>query len=437
MSNRCGSNRRDFLKTTVRAAASGLAFPLIAPLSALGATKAGAPSDRIVIGFIGMGKQGSFLLRGFMNEPGTQVVALCDVDSRKLSRTMAQAEKFYADRAGTTSYEGIRSHTDFREVLDRRDVDAVVLALPDHWHALPAVEAARLGKDIYCEKPLANSIGEARAMVTAARRYGRVFQTGSMQRSDDRFRFACELVRNGYIGQLKKVTVNIGGPPEHDYVLAPEPVPDYLDWDSWLGPAPRRPFSSVLAPPLEDDRWARWRYYWDFGGGGMTDWGAHHFDIGQWGLGMDDSGPVEIHPPDGKDHRVLTYRYHNGVIMTREQGVNGVLFTGSEGNVEVNRGYLRTDPPSLVRTRLKPADLHLYQSNNHFSDFLRSIRTRSQPICHAEIGCRSVTVCHLGNIAYLLKRPLYWDPVKESFLGDEAANRLISRPYRSPWRLSC
>jgi predicted dehydrogenase len=437
MLKKCGSSRRDFLRTTVQAAGVGLAFPLILPSSTLKADDAVPPSDRVVIGFIGMGKQGGFLLRGFLNEPGTQVVALCDVDRRKLAQSMLQAERFYAERAGNARYHGVTGYTDFREVLERNDIDAVVAALPDHWHALAAVEAARFGKDIYCEKPLANSIGEARAMVTAARRYGRVFQTGSMQRSDEKFRFACELVRSGYIGQLRKVTVNIGGPPDHAYALPAEPVPDYLDWDSWVGPAPWRPYSSVLAPPLEDDRWARWRYYWDFGGGGMTDWGAHHFDIGQWGLGMDDSGPVEIHPPGGNGHKVLTYRYRNGVIMTREEGVNGVLFTGTEGTVEVNRGYLKTAPPTLARVRLKPGDVHLYPSNNHFADWLRCIRTRSRPICDVEIGCRSVTVCHLGNIAYLLNRSLYWDPAKETFLGDEAANRLLSRPYRSPWRLSC
>ena len=426
--------RRQFLRT---AAAGASVFPAIIPATVLaGRSAVTAPSDRIVLGFLGTGKQGSFLLRGFLNEPGTQVVAVCDVDKRKLQGAKTQAETFYANRVGADSFGGITATGEYREVLDMKDVDGVVAALPDHWHAIPSVEAARLGKDIYCEKPLANSIGEARAMVTAARRYGRVFQTGSMQRSNDLFRFACELVRNGYIGQLRKVTVNVAGPPDQAYTLPPEPVPDYLDWDRWVGPAPWRPYSSVLAPPIEDDRWARWRYYWDFGGGGMTDWGAHHFDIGQWGMGMDGTGPVEIHPPNGKDIRALTYKYANGVVMTREEGpVNGVLFTGTEGEVEVNRGYLKTKPSSLMRLRLKPGDIHLYRSDNHFADWLRCIRTRSQPICDVEIGCRSVTVCHLGNIAYLLNRSLFWDPASERFRDDEAANRLIMRPYRSPWAL--
>jgi predicted dehydrogenase len=370
-----------------------------------------------------------------MNQPGTQVVALCDVDSLKLAKAEEAAVAFYSKSTATGGKPAVATYRDFRELLARPDIDAVVTALPDHWHAATAIEAARAGKDIYCEKPLANSIGEARAMVTAARRFERVFQTGSMQRSDERFRFACELVRNGYIGELKKVTVNIGGPPEDAYPLPPEPVPPNLDWDFWVGPAPWRPYSSVLAPPIDYEGWGRWRYYWDFGGGGMTDWGAHHFDIGQWGIGADDSGPVEIVPPDGNDVQVLTYKYANGVIMTREQGVNGLMFSGTTGEVEVNRGYLRTRPAGLARLRLKPADVHLYKSNDHFADWLRSVRTRSKPICDVEIGCRSATVCHLGNIAYLLNRPLKWDPVKEQFIGDETANRLVSRPYRSPLAL--
>ncbi len=410
-------------------------FPSIVPSSALGAEGSVPPSDRIVLGFIGTGRQGSSLLRGFLNQAGTQVVAVCDVDSQKLTKAHEATHSFYAKSSVGNGKPAVTAYQDFRELLSRSDIDAVVTALPDHWHALAAVEAARAGKDIYCEKPLANSIGEGRAMVTAARRYQRVFQTGSMQRSDERFRFACELVRNGYIGELKKITVNVGGPPEDAYPLAPEPVPSNLDWDFWVGPAPWRPYSSVLAPPIDYDGWARWRYYWDFGGGGMTDWGAHHFDIGQWGMCMDDSGPVEILPPDGKDVQALTYRYANGVIMTREEGVNGLMFSGTAGEIEVNRGFLRTNPTSLMRHRLKPTEIHLYKSYDHLADWLRCIRTRSKPICDVEVGCRSAAVCHLGNIAYLLNRPLKWDPDKEQFVGDEAANRLISRPYRAPWAL--
>jgi predicted dehydrogenase len=426
------SNRRQFMGSL---AVAGLGFPAIVPSAVLGADQRVVPSDRIGIGVIGLGKQGAFLLRSFMREADAQAIAVCDVDSIKRDHGRKMAEDFYAEQAGSGRYRGITAFHDYRELLQRSDIDAVVTALPDHWHAVTAIDAARAGKDIYCEKPLANSIGESRAIAEAARRYGRVFQTGSMQRSDEKFRFACELVRNGYIGQISKVIANVGGPPIEAYTLPEEAVPARLDWDFWLGPAPWRPFSSVLAPPLEEPGFPHWRNYWDFGGGGMTDWGAHHFDIGQWGLGMDDTGPVEVLPPDGKDVKALTYRYSNGVIMTREGGVNGVLFTGSEGRVEVNRGHLKTWPEKLAYGRLRPGDTPLYRSDNHLTDWLKCIRTRSRPICDVEIGCRSVTVCHIGNIAYLLGRPLRWDPVGEKFQGDDAANRLISRPYRSPWRL--
>jgi predicted dehydrogenase len=426
-------SRRQFMGTF---AVAGMGFPSVVPSSVLGSNKRVAPNGRIGLGFIGLGKQGSSLIRSFLREADAQAVAVCDVDSIKRDHGRKLAEDFYAGRAGVGEYRGIKAFHDYRELLQRPDIDAVVTAMPDHWHAIAAVDAARAGKDIYCEKPLANSIAEARAIVETARRYGRVFQTGSQQRSDERFRFACELVRNGYIGRIEKVIANVGGPAKEAYELPEEPVPPYLDWDFWLGPAPWRPFSSVLAPHLDVPGFPLWRDYWDFGGGGMTDWGAHHFDIAQWGLGMDDTGPVEVLPPDGKDTRVLTYRYSNGAILTREGGVNGVMFIGSEGRVEVNRGHLKTWPEKLAYGRLRPGDIHLYRSDNHLTDWLKCIRTRSRPICDGEIGCRSVTVCHIGNIAYRLGRPLRWDPVGEKFQDDDAANRLLGRPYRSPWRLA-
>jgi predicted dehydrogenase len=427
-------SRRQFVKQAVKGiAVSG--FPLVVPASVFGKDGTTPPSDRISLGFIGMGAQGTYLIQSFLEEAGTQVRAVCDVDGRKRARARKIAEDFYSQKSNNSTSAGVAEYLDFREILARPDIDAVVTALPDHWHAIPAIEAARAGKDIYCEKPLANSVVEARAMARAARRFGQVFQTGSMQRSDDKFRFACELVRNGYIGEVKQVIANIGGPPEEDDLPA-EPLPDGLDWDRWLGPAPWRPFSSVLSPPVTWDGFPDWRRYWNYGGGGMTDWGAHHFDIAQWGLGMDESGPVEICPSNGKDIEVLTYRYANGVTLVRKGGVNGVLFTGTEGKVEVNRGYLRTWPERLIRLRLKPTDTHLYQSRNHRIDWLQCIRTRKRPICDVEVGLRSATVCHIGNIAYKLNRPLRWDPRNEQFEKDPEANRCLWRPYRSPWMLS-
>jgi len=422
-------SRREFLKKTMAIAGGAAAFPYVVPSSAPGQA---APSGRITLGFIGMGKQSQHLIRSFLNSPGTQTLAVCDVDKLKLKRAQDTVQEHYS-KPNSTPYKGCAAYGDFRELLARDDIDAVVIATPDHWHSITVIQAAQAGKDIYCEKPLAQTIAEARAMVNAVRRYVRIFQTGSMQRSDDKFRFACELVRNGYIGEVKTVTVGIGGPPE-DKPLPAEPVPDYLDWDMWVGPAPWRPYNSDLSPHISFDGFPNWRYHSDFGGGGMTDWGAHHFDIAQWGLGMDETGPVAIIPPDDKDYKVLTYKYANSVIMTRDNA-NGILFTGTKGRVEVNRGYLKTWPETLQSQQIKPEEIHLYDSKNHYTDWLDAIRKRTKPICDIETGCRSVTVCHLGNIAYRLGRPLKWDPQREVFISDSKANRLLSRAMRSPWHL--
>jgi len=424
--------RRQFLRTAAGVAAGAIVFPYVVPSSALDGAGNTAPSDRITLGFIGSGKQSTHLIRSFLNSPGTQVLAVCDVDKLKLQRGQKMIADYYA-RKTSRAYNSCESYGDFRDLIARDDIDAVVISTPDHWHAIMVIQAAQAGKDIYCEKPLSQTIVEGRAMVNAVRRYGRVFQTGSMQRSDRRFRFACELVRNGYIGEIKHVTVSVGGPPEDKPLLA-EPVPDYLDWDMWVGPALWRPYSSELSPHISVDVFPHWRYHSSFGGGAMTDWGAHHFDIAQWGLGMDDTGPVEIIPPDGKDYKVLTYKYANGITIACDKA-NGILFTGTEGKVEVNRGYLRTWPEGLKDAQIGPDKVHLYESNNHYTDWLNAIRTRSRPICDIEIGCRSVTVCHLGNIAYKLGRKLLWDPKRELFVADTNANRLLKRAMRSPWHL--
>lgn len=422
-------NRRDFLRAAAGTAAVA-AFPYVVPSSVLGAN---APSNRIVLGFIACGKQSQHLMRSFLGSPGTQVVAACDVDKLKLERSSKEiVEKHYADRKDT-SFQGCATYADFRNLLSRTDIDAVVISTPDHWHAVTVIESCKAGKDVYCEKPLSQTIQEARAMVNAVRQYNRVFQTGSMQRSSQEFRFACELVQNGYIGDIQHVTVGVGGPPE-DKLLPAQPVPDYLDWDMWVGPAMWRPYNEDLAPNIKFDGFPNWRYHSYYGGGGMTDWGAHHFDIAQWALGMDGTGPVEIVPPDGKEYKVLTYKYANGIPMTRDNA-NGILFEGTKGKVEVNRGYLRTWPDTLKDQKIGPDQVHLYDSKNHYTDWLDAIRKRSDPICKIEIGASSVTVCHLGNIAYRLQRPLKWDPKREVFVGDDEANRLLCRTMRSPWHL--
>jgi len=426
-------NRRQFLKTAGGAAAA-ICFPHIVPSSVLAAET--PPSNRITLGFIGMGMQGTDLEKLFLNERGAEVVAVCDVDSLKLERASNIAEQYYAGHNDKGTFKGCAAYRDFRDLLARDDIDAVVIATPDHWHSLIAVYAARAGKDIYCEKPISQTVAEAREMVKTVRRYGRVFQAGSMQRSDSRFRFTCELVRNGFIGEVKTIIAGIGGPPvECD--LPAEPAPDYLDWDMWLGPAPWRPYNEVLSPHISKTHFPDWRRYSDYGGGATTDWGAHHFDIAQWALDMDSSGPVEIYPPDGGNE--IIYKYANGVILTRQEPAEWkdytVTFEGTEGKIVVHREYMNTQPSNLINTKFRPNDIRLYKSNNHYADWLQSIRSRSKPICDVETGCRSATVCHIGNIVYELKRPLRWDPEREHFVDDAEADRLLSRSKRSPWRM--
>jgi predicted dehydrogenase len=366
----------------------------------------------------------------FMGRPEVQMVAVCDVDRSMREEAQKTVEDHYAKQSEQGTFKGCTAYNDFRELLDRDDIDAVMIGTPDHWHALISVAAAKAGKDIYCEKPLTLTIREAREMVNAVRRYGRVFQTGSQQRSSGGFRLACELIRNGRIGKLLTAHVNVGG-PSGDCYLPAEPVPDGLDWDMWLGPAPWRPFNKAIHP-------FSWRSFRDYSGGGMTDWGAHHFDICQWAMDMDNSGPVEIIPPDGKEVKLLTFKYANGVLVYHGGYTgkgSGIMFTGTEGKVDVSREHLITDPEKLLKEPIHPGEVHLYQSKGHHADFLECVRTRQRPICDVEIGCRSVTVCHLGNLAYWLKRPLKWNPVKEEFIGDDEANRWLDRPKRAPWCL--
>lgn len=431
MSKEAPITRRRFLKGVAAAAAA----PYLVGRAAWG--QVAPPSDRITVGCIGVGGMGSGHLGGLLARGQVQVVAVCDVDTERREAARNAVDQRYASDRGSGTYRGCAAYNDFRELLARDDIDAVLIATPDHWHALIAIAAAAAGKDIYCEKPLSLTIAEGRAMVNAVRRYGRVFQTGSQQRSDGNFRLACELVRSGRIGKVQTVHVAVGGPSGECHLPA-EPVPPGLDWDLWLGPAPWRPFNRLLHP-------ANWRAYRDYSGGGMTDWGAHHFDIAQWGLGMDESGPVEVLPPDGKERPLLTYRYANGVRMYHGGGPevfanregNGILFTGTEGKVEVNRSFFRTWPEAIAREPLGPDDVHLYRTRGHnVDDWLECIRTRRRPVCDVEIGHRSVTVCHLGNLAYWLNRPIRWDPKREQVVGDPEANRWVDRPMRAPWCLT-
>ena len=420
-------NRRQFLKSTSIATASA---PLLWS-SAWAAPGQKGPNDRIILGFIGMGTQGRGLLQGFLNHSDTQVVAVCDVDTTRREHHRKIVEEHYSIKQDT-EFKGCTEYKEFADMIARPDIDAVVIAVPDHWHAFIAIAACNAGKDVYCEKPLSLTIHEARAMVNAARKNNRVFQTGSMQRSSSEFRKACELVRNGRLGKIKQVIVDVG-PPSIPCDLPEEAMEPGLNWDLWLGPAPLRPYNSVLSPRGVHKHFPNWRSYREYSGGMMTDWGAHHFDIAQWGLGMDDSGPVDIIPPeDPKATKGLRYIYANGVEMLHGDS-GGILFIGPEGKILVNRGKFEATPAALGEAPLDDKAIRLYKSNNHLTDFLSCMRSRKKPICDVEIGCRSVTVCHLGNLAYWNHRRLKWDPAKERFIGDEEANQWLDRPKRGHW----
>ncbi len=427
--------RRQFLKNT--ALASSI---MIIPRHVLGSGKYTAPSDKIQLGFIGTGRISRSLQNRFLESGQVNIVAACDVHQTNLHFFLKRFHAYHYEQAGKTnaSVAECAAYKDFRELLDRQDLDGVVISTPDHWHAIQAVRAAEAGKDIYCEKPLALSIKEGRAMVQASQEHQRIFQTGSMQRSWHEFRHAVELVRNGYIGELQTIKVKVGGPPE-PYDLPAEPVPKGLDWDFWLGPNPYFHYNRKLVPEPGDDFWAEWRYYQGLGGGYMMDWGTHMFDIAQWALDMDMSGPVKITPPNGEDYQYLTYQYENGLSMTHENFSNEfgniVRFIGSEGIVDVARGHLETTPEHLKDVVISENENRVYKSENHYTDWLNAIRSRKDPICNAETGHRTATVCILGNLAYELNRPLRWNPETEQFLADTEANSMLMREQRKKWAL--
>jgi len=422
--------RRGFLRGS--AALVAFAAPSVIPATALGRDDRPAPSDRIVVGGIGHGGIARINVRSLLAAREVQFVAVCDVDAKASQRGKTSVDQHYGNN-------DCKTYTDFRDLLDRGDLDAVDVSTPDHWHAIPTIEACRRGIDVHVEKPLSLTIREGRAMVEAARRYGRIVQTGSEARSNRKCRFACELIRNGRIGQVREIYVSKVGAPGNMTILPAEPVPPHLDWNMWLGPAPWRPYNKIYHP-------FKWRPYYDFSGGGLTDGGAHSFDLVQWALGTDDTGPVEIHPPDGKDHPWLTYTYANGVRMyhvlrgkPRVEMIGHITVIGTRGCIGYSYGGLqKTDPPSLAQDTIGPDEIHLYKcppGGHQRGDFLHSIRTRQRPGADVEIGHRSVTVAHLGGIAYRLRRPLRWDPVREVFVGDDEANLHLGRAMREPWRL--
>ena len=433
--------RRSFLKTALIAGSA----PLILR-SGLFAAEA-TPSKQFTLGFIGVGKQGNGLLGGCLPRNDVRVLAVCDVDGTRRDLAQKRVEAAYGKNAKAGEYKGCDAYNDFRELLARKDIDAVVIATPDHWHALTAIAAANAGKDIYCEKPMAHTVREGRAMVNAVRKNKRVFQVGSMQRSMGIFRAACELVRNGVIGKVEKVDAAVGGPPIM-CDLPEEAMESGLDWDLWLGPAPTRPYNSILSPRGFPEHFPQWRHYREFGGGGVCDWGAHHFDIVQWAFGFDESGPVEFYPSPEKDQQSgVRWRYASGLEVTHQKG-NGITFYGDAGKIYVNRGKFQLwlggklkaetmDDYSPLLKELLPANaVRLYRSTNQTADWIKAMQTRKLPVCDVETGHRSSTICNLANAAYFSGKGFKWNPAAENFAAGTGDASWLTREYRAPWKLA-
>ncbi len=443
------ATRRSFLSTALAAGAAPLVLP-----SGLWAADTPA-NERIRMGFIGMGKQSGHLLGGFMGQDDlVEVVGVCDVDTTRRTAAKARADKFAKEKGKTAE---VPAHNDFRELLARKDVDAVCIATPDHWHAIITTAALAAGKDVYCEKPLVHTVEEAVAVIGGVAKHGRILQCGSMQRSSKEFRVACELVRNGVIGKVSRVECQFGQPGK-PCDLPEEAAEPGLDWDLWLGPAPKRPYNSTLAPRGVHDHFPLWRLYLEYGGGYVTDWGAHHLDIAQWGLGMDESGPVEVIAPEKQGATEgCTLVYADGVKVIHKNGGFGVHFFGEDGEVKVNRGKFelivkgekkagfvsREDGTSLdgavakaEKEYLADAKVKLYatKKGNHLTDFLSSVKSRQKPCTHEVIGSRSATVCNLMNLAYHHHASFGWDPQKFTFTKGGDAAWLRHAP-RGDWKL--
>ncbi len=436
MSSSCPKTRRQFLKRAAAAGSGLLAAPTIIPRGVLAAAGRPGANDRFGLGGIGIGRQGSGVLRNAASQGG-RVVGIADVH---LARAHEKAKPYDAE-----------AFQDYRKLLDRDDVDAIVTATPDHWRALVCIHACQAKKDVYAEKPMTLTIREGRLMVEAVRKYGRVFQTGSQQRSQRENRFGCELVRNGRIGKVHTVIGhNYPSPWESD--LPGQPVPDGLDWDMWCGPTEVVPYHKDIYTPRAKPGWISFRPY---SGGEMTGWGAHGLDQIQWALGMDETGPVEIwtegpefDPPTYTEPEprargekacskpMIYYRYANGVTLKLADGnPGGGIFIGDKGKIEIFRGRVTSNPAEIVEEPIRDDETRLYKSDNHVGNWIDCMRSRERPVADVEIGHRSTTVCHLGNIARWLGRKLRWDPEKETFPGDDEANTYLDRPRRKPYQL--
>jgi len=432
--------RRDFIKVTTSSLLVA-GFPAIIPASARGRDGKAAPSDRIVMGWIGTGGQGTSLLKRFIEQPDVQVIAIADVDAKNRANAAKVINTKYNNK-------DCASYKDFRELLARKEIDAVTVATPDHWHALASIAAAEAGKDIYCEKPLANSVAEGRAICEAVKKHKRILQTGSHERSTPTVRQACELVRNGLIGKVETVHINLPcGDKHHNSIKAitslplPQQVPAELDYDFWLGHTPRVPY-------YKERTHFWWRFILSYGGGELTDRGAHVIDLAQLGLGTDATGPVEF-DATGSDNKhglydaFMDYKfintYANGVkVIGSTEGSRGLKFKGTDGwiFIHIHGGKLEASDPALLTTKTETLKVQLGRSPGHYRNFLDSVRSRQWPLAHAEIGQRTATICHLNNLAMKLGRKLKWDPKKEKVINDAEANHMLLPEMRGPWSLA-
>ena len=425
--------RRSFLHKTATIAFAAAVAPQIVPSSVLGMGGKTSPNNRTTVGFIGTGDHGvGWNLGPYLRHKDAQVVAACDVDSNRLFRATETINDRYKN-------EDCFATKDFREILARKDIDAVMISTPDHWHTIISILAVQAGKDVQCEKPTL-TINEGKVLIKTVRKHRKVFQTSTEDRAVPEYHRMAELVRNGRIGKLQRIEVILPKQPQKPGDPTPQPVPKELDYEMWLGPAPSAPYN-------RDRVQFNFRWIQDYSGGIICDWGAHLFDTAQWANDTERSGPVEVEGTgtfwEGglyntvKDYDV-TYRYANGVVMTCKPGNPSIKFIGTEGWVG-NTGWrapVQASSPEILNSQVGPRELNLYTNpNGEHDDFLKCVRSRQDPYFPVDIGHRVSTVCHLANIAIKLGRKLKWDPKREHFVGDEEANNMLDRPRRDPWQL--
>ena len=435
-------SRRKFIKTAAVGAVGVAVFPQF--LASCKQNKAAGSGDGIIrLGFIGLGQQAMYLLSGYLGIEGVKVVAGCDVYGVKRERFLKRVNARYAELEEPPVVE---VYENYKDLIAREDVDAVVIACPDHWHAFIAMDAAAAKKNIYLEKPLTFTIKEGQMLIKAVRDNGVILAVGSQQRSDANFQHAVKMVQEGKIGKVERINAFVGGPPT-PYDLPEEPLPADLNWQMWLGPSEFVHYNSQLNPPISldpeqnEEFWGAWRWYKELGGGFTTDWGAHMFDIAQWGLGMDNSGPVEIIPAGFEGTQYLTYKYANGTVMTEEpfneKQTKGVKFWGDKGWIEVSREHFLASDDSLLPPVAEKTEGAYETKIPHLENFINSLKSKSDPVVPVEIGHRSCTVCTLGNIAYDLGRPIKWDPATETFVDDAeaSAHRLYNKTYSEGYTL--